>query len=50
MYYSRTLSSLLENASQTFPVVLITSPCQVGKTTVFEKNRESTRTIGYSFA
>jgi predicted AAA+ superfamily ATPase len=45
MYYSRTLSLLLENASQTFPVVLITGPRQVGKTTIFEKNREQTRTM-----
>ena len=44
MYYDRTLSSLIENATRTFPVVLITGPRQVGKTTIFEKSIESERT------
>lgn len=45
MYYDRILSSLLENATRTFPVVLITGPRQVGKTTIFENCIELERTM-----
>ncbi|MDR1226775.1 MAG: ATP-binding protein [Prevotellaceae bacterium] len=34
----------MENVSKTFPVVLITGPRQVGKTTLFEKSKENNRT------
>jgi len=43
-YFERTLSDILRKATETFPVVLITGPRQVGKTTVFEKNKEEGRT------
>ncbi|MDR3125244.1 MAG: ATP-binding protein [Endomicrobium sp.] len=36
MYYKRTLSKIIKNASTTFPAVLINGPRQVGKTTLFE--------------
>jgi predicted AAA+ superfamily ATPase len=36
MYYKRTLSTIVKNASDTFPAVLINAPRQVGKTTLFE--------------
>jgi predicted AAA+ superfamily ATPase len=36
-YFERILSDALLNASQTFPVVLLTGPRQVGKTTLLEK-------------
>jgi predicted AAA+ superfamily ATPase len=44
MYYKRTLSKVISEATETFPVVLITGPRQVGKTTVFEHCKESSRT------
>lgn len=37
MYYQRTLSSVIEKATKSFKVVLITGPRQVGKSTLFEK-------------
>ena len=43
MYIERTLSKILRNVTKTFPVVLITGPRQVGKTTIFEKSREENR-------
>ncbi|MDR1553257.1 MAG: ATP-binding protein [Prevotellaceae bacterium] len=44
MYIKRTLSKIIQEATATFPVVLITGPRQVGKTTVFEHCKESSRT------
>jgi predicted AAA+ superfamily ATPase len=44
MYIKRTLSKIIYEATSTFPVVLITGPRQVGKTTVFEHCKESSRT------
>lgn len=44
MYYQRTLSSIIEKATKSFKVVLITGPRQVGKSTLFEKMMESNRT------
>ena len=38
MFYKRTLSPVIKNASDTFPAVLVTGPRQVGKTTIFEHN------------
>ena len=37
MYYSRTIESIVRNVSETFPVLLVTGPRQVGKTTLLEK-------------
>jgi len=45
MYFERTLSKILQNATETFPVVLITGARQVGKTTVFERSKEPERMI-----
>ena len=36
MYYRRTLTSTIQRASAAFPVVLVTGPRQVGKTTLLE--------------
>lgn len=44
MYYQRTLSSVIEKATKSFKVVLITGPRQVGKSTLFEKLMEPGRT------
>lgn len=43
MYFKRTLSSFLQDASKTFPVVFITGPRQVGKTTLLEHLLEEDR-------
>lgn len=44
MYYQRTLASVIEKATKSFKVVLITGPRQVGKSTLFEKLMEQDRT------
>lgn len=44
MYYQRTLASVIEKATKSFKVVLITGPRQVGKSTLFEKLMEQGRT------
>ena len=43
MFYQRTLSKVLEQATKYFKVVLITGPRQVGKTTLFEHMKEKNR-------
>lgn len=43
MYYERTLSQVVKNISETFPVLLVTGPRQVGKTTLLEHIREKDR-------
>ncbi len=43
MYYQRTLTKTVEQASKSFKVVLITGPRQVGKTTLLEQIREPER-------
>jgi predicted AAA+ superfamily ATPase len=43
MYYKRSLSKIIENASNTFPAVLINGPRQVGKTTLFEHSISKSR-------
>jgi len=43
MYIKRTLEKSIEQASNFFPVVLITGPRQVGKTTVFENYKSKSR-------
>ena len=44
MYFKRTLSESLKNTSKTFPVVFITGPRQVGKTTLLEHCSSEDRT------
>ncbi|MDR0692924.1 MAG: ATP-binding protein [Prevotellaceae bacterium] len=43
MYFTRTISPKIEQINATFPVILITGPRQVGKTTVFEKLADPNR-------
>lgn len=43
MYLQRTLEKTIKRASKFFPVVLITGPRQVGKTTVFENCEQESR-------
>jgi predicted AAA+ superfamily ATPase len=44
MFFERTLSKIIKNATETFPVVLVTGPRQVGKTTIFKQYQEPERT------
>jgi len=44
MFFERTLAKTLKNATETFPVVLLTGPRQVGKTTLFEHCATAGRT------
>jgi predicted AAA+ superfamily ATPase len=44
MYLERTLSKVVAEVTKHFPVVLITGPRQVGKTTLFERCMEPSRT------
>ena len=37
MYYERAIAQTVLNVSETFPVLLVTGPRQVGKTTLLEK-------------
>ncbi len=43
MYYPRTVESTIKSISSTFPVLLLTGPRQVGKTTVLRKLAEEKR-------
>ncbi len=43
MYYKRSIEKLIENISETFPVLLVTGPRQVGKTTLLEDLKEENR-------
>ncbi len=43
MYYDRAINDLVKNISETFPVLLVTGPRQVGKTTLLEHLKEDTR-------
>lgn len=43
MYYQRTLTKTVEQASKSFKVVLVTGPRQVGKTTLLEQIKERER-------
>ncbi len=45
VYYERTIKKELQYISETFPVLLLTGPCQTGKTTVLTKMAESGRKI-----
>ena len=43
MYYERTIEAAIRRATQTFPVVLVTGPRQVGKSTLLERMAEPER-------
>ena len=43
MYYERTLTETIKNISGSFPVLLVTGPRQIGKTTLLEKIKEPER-------
>jgi hypothetical protein len=43
LYYQRCLSRVIKNISETFPVLLVTGPRQVGKTTLLEHLKEPER-------
>ncbi len=43
MYYKRAISDLVKNISKTFPIVLVTGPRQIGKTTLLEHLKEQDR-------
>lgn len=44
MYFKRSLSNIVLKTSETFPVVLVTGPRQVGKSTLLEQIRAENRT------
>jgi predicted AAA+ superfamily ATPase len=43
MYYERTLKQTLQSISETFPILMLTGPRQVGKTTLLTKMAEPSR-------
>ena len=43
MYYERTIEKTVRNISDTFPVLLLTGPRQVGKSTLLERMAEPER-------
>ena len=45
MYYARTIEKTLRSVSDSFPVLLLTGPRQVGKTTLLTRMAEENRTI-----
>lgn len=45
MYYERTIEPTIRNISRTFPVLIVTGPRQVGKTTLLSRMAEKERQI-----
>lgn len=43
MFYERTIKATIQNVSETFPVLLVTGPRQVGKSTILESIIEPSR-------
>lgn len=43
MFYERTIAGTIKNVSETFPVLLLTGPRQVGKSTILEHIMENSR-------
>ena len=43
MYYERTIEATIRNVSETFPVLLVTGPRQIGKSTLLEKMADPKR-------
>ena len=43
MFYERTITDTIRNVSETFPVLLVTGPRQVGKSTILERMMEPER-------
>ena len=43
MYYERTIKAAVQNVSETFPVLLVTGPRQVGESTLLESIIEPER-------
>ena len=43
MFYERTITETIRNVSETFPVLLLTGPRQVGKSTILERLMEPER-------
>lgn len=43
MFYERTITDIIRNVSETFPVLLVTGPRQVGKSTLLERLMEPER-------
>ena len=45
MYYPRTIETAVKKITETFPVLILTGPRQVGKTTLLTKMADSSRKI-----
>lgn len=45
MYYERTIEAVIKKINQTFPVLVVTGPRQVGKTTLLTRIAEKDRTV-----
>ena len=45
MFYDRTIEKTLRSVSESFPVLMLTGPRQVGKTTILEKIKNNNRKI-----
>ena len=45
MYYEITLGTVIKQTTETFPVVIVTGPRQVGKTTLLTKLAEPDRKV-----
>ena len=43
MFYERTIEKTVRSVSASFPVLMLTGPRQVGKTTILEKIKDTNR-------